>query len=79
MFPVYGNASPNPDPVREGSVFAPAGDVDMLTRFMFSNAFQFKFFRKSHRKETLQLEVQLLGLISDPQIKSPSCCNDVVT
>ena len=36
----------------------------MLARFVFSDAFQFEFFRKPHRKETLQLEVQLLGLIS---------------
>ena len=45
-------------------MFAPAGIVDMLARFVFSDAFQFEFFRKPHRKETLQLEVQLLGLIS---------------
>ena len=48
-------------------MFAPAGIVDMLARFVFSDAFQFEFFRKPHRKETLQLEVQLLGLISNSE------------
>ena len=57
-------ANPRPDRSGEGFVFAPAGIVDMLTRFVFPNAFQFEFLRKPHRKETLQLEVQLLGLIS---------------
>ena len=58
------HASPNPDPVREGFVLAPAGVFDMLSGFVFSNAFQFEFFCKPHRKETLRLEVQLLGLTS---------------
>ena len=38
--------------------------IDALPGFVLSDAFQFEFFRKPHRKETLQLEVQLLGLIS---------------
>ena len=37
------HANPNPDPTGEGFVFAPAGIVDTITRFVFSNAFQFEF------------------------------------
>ena len=58
------NPGPSVDTAHESVAFASSRIVEALPGFVFSDAFQFEFFRKPHRKETLQLEVQLLSLIS---------------
>ena len=58
------NRDPSADAVHEGVALASPRAVDALPGFALSDAFQFEFLRKPHRKETLQLEVQLLGLTS---------------